>query len=212
MAGVCFYDRALISRISNAGDDSTAPTEVAFDVICVTSPQQSHADSYAAELRQRLRDTGRPPCALILAVADPSLREENFGGGGADSVGGAGVGSGGATLNALLVITEHLAALAGETAITPDALRGRRVLLLHVGGGGDRVPLFSELTAAGTAGKGEARADAHGASGTLESVLACVEPLARQCAAGVWVCSAEATAPPTSTAMAKHLRKLLRRL
>ena len=42
------------------------------------------------------------------------------------------VGSGGATLNALLVATEHLSAQAGHSVVTPDTLAMARILILHV--------------------------------------------------------------------------------
>eukprot|EP00937_MAST-01D_sp_MAST-1D-sp2_P000216 g216.t1 len=187
MAGVCFYERSLTKNLgpSIAAEPNASSTPL-WDVICVTSQHKRHADAYATELRQRLRDNNAPPVALILAVSDPGYRE-----GSNNAIGG--VGSGGATLNALLVTTEHLSALQGETAITPDALRGRRVLLLHVGGG-DRVPCFSELP-----GGGAGTAVAHG---TVEALLACVSPLARASGPGVWVCSAEALAAPTDARMA----------
>ena len=55
--------------------------------------------------------------ATVLVVPDP----------------GAGVGSGGATLNALLVLAEHLSALAGHTTVVPELLLTARVLVLHCG-------------------------------------------------------------------------------
>ncbi|NXL46302.1 FUK kinase, partial [Podilymbus podiceps] len=54
---------------------------------------------------------------LLLAVEDPWAR----------------LGSGGATLNALLVAAEHLSARAGCTVVTSDVLRGARILILHMG-------------------------------------------------------------------------------
>ncbi|NWV67566.1 FUK kinase, partial [Malurus elegans] len=54
---------------------------------------------------------------LLLAVEDPWAR----------------LGSGGATLNALLVAAEHLSARAGCTVVTADVLRDARILILHMG-------------------------------------------------------------------------------
>ncbi|NXH20299.1 FUK kinase, partial [Bucco capensis] len=54
---------------------------------------------------------------LLLAVEDPWDR----------------LGSGGATLNALLVAAEHLSARAGCTVVSSDVLREARILILHMG-------------------------------------------------------------------------------
>ncbi|NWR60101.1 FUK kinase, partial [Bucorvus abyssinicus] len=54
---------------------------------------------------------------LLLAVEDPWAR----------------LGSGGATLNALLVAAEHLSARAGCTVVSSDVLREARILILHMG-------------------------------------------------------------------------------
>ncbi|NXJ83259.1 FUK kinase, partial [Trogon melanurus] len=54
---------------------------------------------------------------LLLALEDPWAR----------------LGSGGATLNALLVAAEHLSARAGCTVVTSDVLREARILILHTG-------------------------------------------------------------------------------
>ncbi|NWY90532.1 FUK kinase, partial [Loxia curvirostra] len=54
---------------------------------------------------------------LLLAVEDPWAL----------------LGSGGATLNALLVAAEHLSARAGCTVVTADVLRDARILILHMG-------------------------------------------------------------------------------
>ncbi|KAK2530056.1 Fuk [Columba guinea] len=67
---------------------------------------------------RRLRGSlGPRPPALLLAVEDPWAR----------------LGSGGATLNALLVAAEHLSARAGCTVVTSDVLRDARILILHMG-------------------------------------------------------------------------------
>ncbi|NXT74836.1 FUK kinase, partial [Zapornia atra] len=54
---------------------------------------------------------------ILLAVEDPWAR----------------LGSGGATLNALLVAAEHLSARAGRTVVSADVLRAARILVLHMG-------------------------------------------------------------------------------
>ena len=50
-----------------------------------------------------------------------------------DGESGGGVGSGGATLNALLVVTEHLSAVSGHTTLVSDLLYTARILIVHLG-------------------------------------------------------------------------------
>ncbi|XP_059337757.1 L-fucose kinase [Ammospiza nelsoni] len=69
------------------------------------------------EMRRLRGGLGPRPPALLLAVEDPWAR----------------LGSGGATLNALLVAAEHLSARAGCTVVTADVLRDARILILHMG-------------------------------------------------------------------------------
>jgi hypothetical protein len=57
------------------------------------------------------------------------LPGSNSSGGG----GGGGVGSGGATLNAILVAVEHLSAKAGFSTVVPELLLTARILVLHLG-------------------------------------------------------------------------------
>uniref|UniRef100_U3JY51 Fucose kinase n=1 Tax=Ficedula albicollis TaxID=59894 RepID=U3JY51_FICAL len=69
------------------------------------------------EVRRLRGGLGPRPPALLLAVEDPWAH----------------LGSGGATLNALLVAAEHLSARAGCTVVTADVLRDARILILHMG-------------------------------------------------------------------------------
>ncbi|XP_053934485.1 L-fucose kinase isoform X2 [Cuculus canorus] len=69
------------------------------------------------ESRRPRGGLGPLPPALLLAIEDPW----------------AGLGSGGATLNALLVAAERLSASAGCTVVTADVLRDARILILHMG-------------------------------------------------------------------------------
>ncbi len=78
------------------------------------------------ELRKKLgvihKDT------LIVAVPDPaSVR----------------IGSGGATLNALHVVSERLSAMQGYNYINYDAVKKSRILILHSGGDSQRLPICS---------------------------------------------------------------------
>ena len=71
------------------------------------------------------------PAHIVLVVPDPGDDDEY--GGGEHARGGGGVGSGGATLNGLLVAVEHLSARAGHSAVTAELLATARILVLHLG-------------------------------------------------------------------------------
>ena len=86
----------------------------AWGAVVVTCPHQAWVPALQVEVEAALLRAG---CGgEVLVVADP-------GQGG----GGGGVGSGGATLNALLVLTEHLSARAGHTTILPELLAQTKV-------------------------------------------------------------------------------------
>ncbi|XP_068022726.1 LOW QUALITY PROTEIN: L-fucose kinase [Melanerpes formicivorus] len=69
------------------------------------------------EVRRLRGGLGPRPPPLLLAVEDPWDH----------------LGSGGATLNALLVAAEHLSARAGCTVVSSDVLREAHILILHMG-------------------------------------------------------------------------------
>ncbi|XP_037265116.1 L-fucose kinase isoform X1 [Falco rusticolus] len=90
-----------------------------WSVLLLTCQRGGCVAAFQRELEARRRRGGlgpRPP-PLLLAVEDPWAR----------------LGSGGATLNALLVAAEHLSARAGCTVVTADVLRDARILILHTG-------------------------------------------------------------------------------
>ena len=67
----------------------------------------------------------------VLGVSDPCVQGRQLR-----------VGSGGATVNALLVAAEHLTARMGEATVSSDALRGAHVVVVHAGGEEQHVPPF----------------------------------------------------------------------
>uniref|UniRef100_A0A8C7QCP5 L-fucose kinase n=1 Tax=Oncorhynchus mykiss TaxID=8022 RepID=A0A8C7QCP5_ONCMY len=71
-----------------------------------------------SELEVRQQRGGLLQGTLLLTVSDPQEP---------------GLGSGGATLNALLVAAEHLSARAGYTVVTADVLDDAHILILHTG-------------------------------------------------------------------------------
>eukprot|EP00117_Sycon_ciliatum_P037351 scpid49099/ scgid27963/ L-fucose kinase len=95
----------------------------AWDVIVITCRDEPTAGAYEKELKVRQAKGLIAESTRLLAVADPDAR----------------VGSGGATLNALLVAAELLSSQDGYTAVTEDVLKksegrpARKILILHMG-------------------------------------------------------------------------------
>ncbi|KAL7978778.1 hypothetical protein Chor_013267 [Crotalus horridus] len=89
----------------------------AWSVVVLTCQHRDSAFAFQRELEIR-RDRGSlGQETILLTVEDPKAQ----------------VGSGGATLNALLVAAEHLSARAGYTVVTADVLQEARILVLHMG-------------------------------------------------------------------------------
>ncbi|XP_068595496.1 L-fucose kinase [Brachionichthys hirsutus] len=88
-----------------------------WTVVVLTCQYKDSVQSFQRELEQRQQRCSLSPGALVLTVRD---RQESLG-------------SGGATLNALLVAAEHLSNKAGHTVVTADILDDAHILILHVG-------------------------------------------------------------------------------
>jgi len=86
-----------------------------WDIIAVTSKHKSHAQAFVNELRLHTNMSS----TLMVPVADLD--------------GETSMGSGGATLHALVQIVERLSALAGDPYLNEARLKGKRVLILHSG-------------------------------------------------------------------------------
>ncbi|XP_028333388.1 L-fucose kinase isoform X3 [Physeter macrocephalus] len=93
------------------------PKGVDWTVIILTCQYKDSVEVFQRELEIRQKREQIPTRTLLLAVEDPEVR----------------VGSGGATLNALLVAAEHLSAQAGFTVVTSDVLHSAWILILHMG-------------------------------------------------------------------------------
>ncbi|XP_066569587.1 L-fucose kinase [Amia ocellicauda] len=93
------------------------PAGVQWTVVALTCQHRDSEYAFQRELECRQRRGLIPQGALLLTVSDPQDR----------------LGSGGATLNALLVAAEHLSAQAGHTVVTADVLENAHVLILHMG-------------------------------------------------------------------------------
>ncbi|XP_048371210.1 L-fucose kinase isoform X2 [Sphaerodactylus townsendi] len=144
-----------------------------WTVIVLTCQYKDSVFAFHRELEVR-RDRGtlgqRP---ILLTVEDPKVQ----------------VGSGGATLNALLVAAEHLSARAGYTVVTSDVLQKARILILHMG----RDFLFDDCSRAFTCLPIEdPAAPIEALTCNLDSLLATLTyQVCKGSPPGVWVCSTD---------------------
>ncbi|XP_059402511.1 L-fucose kinase-like isoform X3 [Carassius carassius] len=88
-----------------------------WTVIVLTCQHKDSVYAFQRELDGRQKRGVLPADALLLTVPDPHAR----------------LGSGGATLNALLMAAEHLSARAGYSVVNADVLDEAHVLILHTG-------------------------------------------------------------------------------
>ncbi|ROL52789.1 L-fucose kinase [Anabarilius grahami] len=88
-----------------------------WTVIVLTCQHKDSVYAFQRELEVRQKRGVLPADALLLTVPDPNAR----------------LGSGGATLNALLVAAEHLSARAGYSVVNADVLDDAHILILHTG-------------------------------------------------------------------------------
>uniref|UniRef100_A0A8C5CDC6 L-fucose kinase n=1 Tax=Gadus morhua TaxID=8049 RepID=A0A8C5CDC6_GADMO len=151
----------------------SGPAGFRWTVIILTCQHKDSVYAFQKELDLRQTRGSVGPGTLLLTASDPEER----------------LGSGGATLNALLVAAEHLSARAGHTVVTADVLEHSHILVLHTGrdypwGGCSRA--FSWLAE-------------EAASPRLTAPVCCVDQLLDRldtqiCPGsppGVWVCSTD---------------------
>ncbi|XP_069757073.1 L-fucose kinase isoform X3 [Narcine bancroftii] len=114
------------TEMATAGEETLASEEqqiggqageLEWTVIILTCQFKDSVRAFHRELEIRQRKGSIAPGVALLTVEDPEAH----------------VGSGGATLNALLVAAEHLSAKAGYTVVTSDVLQKARILILHMG-------------------------------------------------------------------------------
>ncbi|XP_004600934.2 L-fucose kinase isoform X1 [Sorex araneus] len=153
---------------------------VPWTVVILTCQYKDSVQVFQRELEVRQKREQIPATTLVLAVEDPETR----------------VGSGGATLNALLVAAEHLSARAGFTVVTSDVLHAAWILILHTG----RDFLFDECGRAFTCLPVEKpQAPVEAVVCNLDSLLDIMSHrLGPGSPPGVWVCSTDMllTVPP----------------
>ena len=88
-----------------------------WDVLVLTCKTKQFAAAAQSQLDQKKMQGLLPENLVTFCIEDPQE----------------GIGSGGATLNALLIVTEHLSAKSGFTVVTSDVLKNARILLMHTG-------------------------------------------------------------------------------
>ncbi|XP_014671997.1 PREDICTED: L-fucose kinase-like [Priapulus caudatus] len=145
-----------------------------WSVIALTCQHSRNLHAYEYELNVRQKKGLIDADTLVLTVEDPKAR----------------VGSGGATLNALLVAAEYLSAKQGYTVVNGDALTNASILILHMGRDFPFDPCgraFTSLPATQTIG------DKYG--GLLCNIDSLFDTVTRKLAGkappGVWVCSTD---------------------
>uniref|UniRef100_A0A1E1X3Z0 Putative l-fucose kinase n=1 Tax=Amblyomma aureolatum TaxID=187763 RepID=A0A1E1X3Z0_9ACAR len=145
-----------------------------FDCIVVTCSSLKWATAIEAELRILQARNIISESVKILTVEDPASN----------------IGSGAATLNALLVVTEFLSAHNGFTVVSPDVLDKSRILILHhsreyaLEPCGKAFMSIPEIHAASID-------QITGRSTNLENLLNVVSQMQENGPPGVWVCSTD---------------------
>ena len=144
-------------------------------VVVVTARTEASTNTYVQALRKRAAAVYGDKFDLeVLGVTDP--------------IGFDGtpihVGSGGATVNALLVASEWLTARQGEATVSGEILRGVHVLVVHAGGEEQHVPPFFPY------------AKAFDSPSTTEALkidrlLRALENMCAGANPGLWVCSTQ---------------------
>ncbi|XP_071785812.1 L-fucose kinase-like [Asterias amurensis] len=151
-----------------------APTKWTAIVVTCTDPASVLPLQNELEVRQKKGQIDRD--VLILTVEDPHAR----------------VGSGGATLNALLVVSEHLSQCRGYTVVNSDVLMDSHILIFHVG----RSFSFDSCGRAFvTLPATHATSEEKGYEGLVTNLDNLFDTLTYKlsvgCPSGVWVCSTD---------------------
>ncbi|EFA74979.1 L-fucose kinase [Heterostelium album PN500] len=101
-----------------------------WSAIGVTASTYEQAQEFVKELEMRQRDGLIADSTVFIAVPDPPLNHLYT----SYSHRHTKIGSGTSSLNALFVIVEQLSVASGKTYLDGDVLRGKKVLLLNIGG------------------------------------------------------------------------------
>ncbi|XP_064640542.1 L-fucose kinase-like [Lineus longissimus] len=144
-----------------------------WTAIALTCHDKRTAQTFQKELDLRQEKGIIDGDTVLLTVEDPKAR----------------VGSGGATINALLVVAEHLSAHAGFTVVNPDLLSSSSILLMHVG----RQYPFDACSSTFTSLPATYKSSSHHHVLTnFDHLLHTMSTkIAVGCPCGVWVCSTD---------------------
>ena len=101
---------------------STSPR---WDLCIITASNEDQAKAYRLQIDQRIKSKLLPSSTKFLVIPDP---------------GGKRVGSGGATLNALL---KSYMLFDNEDSFSINRFQDKRILIIHSGGDSKRIPQYS---------------------------------------------------------------------
>lgn len=149
-----------------------------WNCIVITCPSVSSVIATEKEIKYLKKKRIIPDDLCVLTIEDPAKN----------------IGSGAATLNALLVATEHLSVKQNFMVVTSDVLNEARILILHNG----RNYIFSctekafiPLPLEYCKKNFNSEIFASGIVNNLESALQLVHEMSKNCPYGIWVCSTD---------------------
>ncbi|EGD80832.1 hypothetical protein PTSG_11727 [Salpingoeca rosetta] len=143
-----------------------------WTAIVVTSPLAGLCSSFVRELEKRRKSGAIASSTVLVAADDPGVN----------------IGSGGATVNALLMVTEMLSSQQGFTVVNADTIAKARILILHLGGPFLCDPCGKAFTNFGATSP---TSDCSLIASNVDQLLATMDKLQRGGPAGVWVCSSQ---------------------
>lgn len=100
-------------------------TSPSWDLCIITASNEDQAKAYRLQIDQRIKSKLLPSSTKFLVIPDP---------------GGKRVGSGGATLNALL---KSYMLFDNEDSFSINRFQDKRILIIHSGGDSKRIPQYS---------------------------------------------------------------------
>ncbi|CAH1269935.1 FUK [Branchiostoma lanceolatum] len=147
-----------------------------WTAIVLTCQNVDSAHAYQDELILRQRKGLIPPDTLLLTVEDPKAH----------------VGSGGATLNALLIAAEHLSARSHFTVVNSDVLSDAYILIMHMGRDFPYNPCGKAFTTLPATLTADTAVGYDGLFCNLDSLLdTMTRKISPGSPPGVWVCSTD---------------------
>eukprot|EP00729_Bicosta_minor_P013883 gene13883-20215_t len=158
----------------------------AWTAIVLTCRTIAYANICRDEFKRRQLAGFIPEVTKIIAIDDPAAFSNTKNPSDANS---GGIGSGGATLNAIHVVTECLSAMAGQTVVDAAHLKKAHVLVLHMTGHFTCDPLgkpFTAFAAHHESVSGHKQTVTH-----VDGLLNTMAALRKEAPPGVWVASTQ---------------------